>query len=288
MVAVIVVVLGSVVVADNIISNTQWKIGHLPSCGKLHTDASGNILCSPDNNTGTAYTGEYPYINVSGSIIGLNLSAAQQRVVTGCAVGSSIRLIDVQGNVTCEIDTDSTIPDTNANTICAGTSVYLDGEGNCDTLTSGVNNYTETCTITGTTTKTGSCNRTGMTNYSFSWTDIGHTSIWIANIYYNESEINSLNTMFNTSMKTYADTQDVMFNNSIETYVNSQNTSLNTYINSQDVMFNTSMKNYADTQDATKYDTTGGELSGHVNMTGHNITNTDCIFFTSGGTMCSV
>jgi hypothetical protein len=42
-----------------------------------------------------------------------------------------------------EIDCDTTMTtDTNANTICAGTNVYLDGEGNCDTL------YTDTYNTT--------------------------------------------------------------------------------------------------------------------------------------------
>jgi len=38
---------------------------------------------------------------------------------------------------TAAISTGSHTSDTNANTICAGTNVYLDGEGNCDTIAAG-------------------------------------------------------------------------------------------------------------------------------------------------------
>lgn len=95
----------------------------------------------------------------------LNLSSYQQRVSSTCSAGSSIRVINADGSVVCEIDTDTntntqlsegevdafvanngysigahtvdtTIPNTNAQTICAA-GEYLDGDGSCNVLPTG-------------------------------------------------------------------------------------------------------------------------------------------------------
>ena len=54
----------------------------------------------------------------------------QQRVSGTCAAGSSISGINIDGTVTCEIDTDT---NTNAGTLCAA-GEFLNGDGTCDTI----------------------------------------------------------------------------------------------------------------------------------------------------------
>jgi len=86
--------------------------------------AWSKISCSDCINAG----------NIGSSAVGTSeiISTQVQRRVSGtCAAGSSISVVNEDGTVSCETD-----DDTNANTLCSGTSTYLDGEGNCDTLTS--------------------------------------------------------------------------------------------------------------------------------------------------------
>lgn len=68
-------------------------------------------------------------INISGAyVISTDSSVVQARVTGTCPAGSSIRVIDGSGGVTCETDDGGT--DTNAGTICAA-GEYLDGDGSC-------------------------------------------------------------------------------------------------------------------------------------------------------------
>lgn len=152
------------------------SIGIITHAGDITVDSSVTYINISGFNE-TYYT-----INESGTKIGVNLSAVQKRVNYTCAAGSSIRVIAVDGTVTCEtddagagsydlnisgdtgtgaitdaetltfegsadistvvnantltIDYNGTISgsDTNASTACAGTTTYLDGEGNCDDI----------------------------------------------------------------------------------------------------------------------------------------------------------
>jgi len=65
-------------------------------------------------------------------------SAIQRRVTGSCSSNQAIRVINEDGLVTCETVNGSGAgcDDTNASSICDGTDLYLDGNGNCDNLTS--------------------------------------------------------------------------------------------------------------------------------------------------------
>ena len=71
------------------------------------------------------------YIKDSGAAN--NWTPLQRRVFGTCAAGSSIRVINLDGTVTCELDDAGSGTDTNAGTICTA-GQYLDGDGTCKTI----------------------------------------------------------------------------------------------------------------------------------------------------------
>lgn len=86
-----------------------------------------------DTNVGTnatAISGNTAGIGANATAIGTNTSAigTKQNIVTGtCPAGQSIRVINANGSVTCEVDTDT---NTNASTLCTA-GQYLSGSGAC-------------------------------------------------------------------------------------------------------------------------------------------------------------
>ncbi len=68
-------------------------------------DATGNVTCEDDRDTShMAGSG----LILEGSVMSVDSSVTQARVTESCPAGQSIRSIDAAGNVTCQIDTDTT------------------------------------------------------------------------------------------------------------------------------------------------------------------------------------
>jgi len=95
---------------------------------KSYVDSSGSGTVTLVGS-GTGLTGGP--ITTSGTI-NADTNYLQRRVSSTCAAGSSIRVINSDGTVTCEADTD-TDTNTNAATIC-GNGTFLNGDGSCDTI----------------------------------------------------------------------------------------------------------------------------------------------------------
>lgn len=104
----------------------------------------------------------------------------------------------------------------------------------------------------------------------------------------NKTYVDSQDVLFNNSIKAYADAQDIIFNDSMKSYVDAQDLSYNStmtnYVNQQDTAFNDSLKVYVDNRDVTyndsiayyinsqlptKYNVTGGNIVGGVNVSGN-------------------
>lgn len=98
------------------------------------TDASIASIDIADNTiTETDISDSFVARN-SNLLDGLDSTAFQRRVSGTCAVGSSIRVINSNGTVSCEADTDT---NTNAGTICSA-GYYLDGDGTCNRVVEGL------------------------------------------------------------------------------------------------------------------------------------------------------
>jgi hypothetical protein len=86
------------------------------------------------NNTGSG-------LNATGSTVGVNYSQVQARVNYSCAGGSSIRVIAVDGSVTCESDSEGTDTDTWNTTIEMRNAVNNSGYYNISVNFSNVLNH---------------------------------------------------------------------------------------------------------------------------------------------------
>jgi hypothetical protein len=71
-------------------------------------NADGTVACEPDDNTVTG-VGVSSGLTLTAGVLGTETNTILQRRVGGtCSAGQSIRTIDAAGNVTCEVDTDTT------------------------------------------------------------------------------------------------------------------------------------------------------------------------------------
>nr|VFK78028.1 MAG: Dermatopontin [Candidatus Kentron sp. SD] len=114
------------------------KLDNKTTCGKLYTDASGNVRCGTDANSGditkvTAGTGLSGGGSAGDVTLNVDTSRIQQRVNGSCPAGQSIRVISSAGTVTCEQDNDSG----DITAVTAGTG--LSGGGNAGAVTLNVN-----------------------------------------------------------------------------------------------------------------------------------------------------
>lgn len=120
-------------------------------------DASAHHTATVDTNADTICTGTGNYLDGEGNCDPLVTdTGAPHGNGANCAAGSSPLGTDaagaVEGCFDVETDTEATsheadasahhtaTVDTNANSICSGSTTYLDGEGNCDTLNIQSNN----------------------------------------------------------------------------------------------------------------------------------------------------
>nr|VFK69963.1 MAG: Collagen triple helix repeat-containing protein [Candidatus Kentron sp. TUN] len=83
------------------------KLDNQTACGKLYTDASGNVRCGTDANSGditgvTAGTGLSGGGSAGAVTLNVNTAQIQKRVTGNCSVGKSIREIRANGTVVCE------------------------------------------------------------------------------------------------------------------------------------------------------------------------------------------
>nr|VFJ75901.1 MAG: Collagen triple helix repeat-containing protein [Candidatus Kentron sp. FW] len=83
------------------------KLDNQTACGKLYTDASGNVRCGTDADTGditgvTAGTGLSGGGSAGAVTLNVNPSYVQRRVSGNCSVGKSIREIKADGTVVCD------------------------------------------------------------------------------------------------------------------------------------------------------------------------------------------
>ncbi len=109
----------------------QRRVGSSCSSGSSIRviNADGTVTCETDNDSGGDITGVTAGTGLSGGgtggnvTVSANTSYLQRRVNSSCTAGSSIRVIDANGTVTCEPDTDT---DTNT-TYSAGTGLGLAG-----------------------------------------------------------------------------------------------------------------------------------------------------------------
>jgi len=105
-------------VGDSIITESGTNI---TVAGKIHADDWTNVSITESQVSDADWWDEDGDINAD------EISESKINFVTTCSAGEFYRL---NGN-----DLECTTPtDTNANTICSGTTTYLDGEGNCDDI----------------------------------------------------------------------------------------------------------------------------------------------------------
>lgn len=117
-------------------------------------NASAHHTATVDTNANTICTGTGNYLDGEGNCDALVTdTGAPHGDGANCSAGSAPLGVDAAGAVqSCfDVETDAEASshegnasahhtatvDTNANTICSGTDVFLDGEGNCDTLSTG-------------------------------------------------------------------------------------------------------------------------------------------------------
>jgi hypothetical protein len=99
-------------------------------------DSSGALVCGADvdTDTDTTYTAGSGLL-LTGTVFSLNATGLQARVTGTCAAGNSIRVVNADGSVICEPDTD-TDTNTNAATLCSA-GQFLNGDGTCDPVPTG-------------------------------------------------------------------------------------------------------------------------------------------------------
>ena len=89
------------------------KLADKADCGKLYTDADGNIQCGIDADSGditdvTAGTGLTGGGSSGNVTLNVDTSEIQTRLTKGCPAGQSIQDIRDTGEVTCQVESDPT------------------------------------------------------------------------------------------------------------------------------------------------------------------------------------
>jgi len=122
---------------DNLTVEDHLIVKNLLNCDTIDTDASGKLICGTDDNT--IYTHLSNFTNDIGAFTDISNFTGTLTNAKWCSYDSANNEID------CNIDP---VTDTNANTICSGTTTYLDGEGNCDDLSTVYSPITGSTSIT--------------------------------------------------------------------------------------------------------------------------------------------
>lgn len=147
--------------SGNWVDNTSANLVDGVDVSTLPTaDTNANTICSGtttyldgEGNCDTIVSGMSSWVVGDGSSTGTVNDTEQVDLVAGTDITTTYASVlpddhqvtiafdgDLSAGTTLNgatISTGAHTADTNANTICSGTDVYLDGEGNCDTITTG-------------------------------------------------------------------------------------------------------------------------------------------------------
>ena len=115
------------------------------------TNSAGLLAAlSDETGTGVAVFGTTPTIATPVLTLGTASSTASGRISYDAG---NDRIVVGDGSATDDFYSGAHTSDTNANTVCSGSTTYLDGDGNCDNI--GANTGDQTITLTGDVTGSG-------------------------------------------------------------------------------------------------------------------------------------